>query len=134
MRTRASWYAVAAAAVSLTSGCHWFRAHFPHVGWRLHFPCATCGPGAPTVPPARAPVVGFPVVPDCHGCPDPHPAVVHHPAAFPPVGPAPFGYPGAGYPAGGYPPVIGQPMPLPGATPVAPPPAELHRPAPVPGK
>lgn len=133
MRIRTAWYAVAAAAVSLTSGCHWFRAHFPHVGWRLCNPCHPCGQAPALRPPvvglpvAGGPAAGVPVVPDCHGCAEAHPPVVHHPAGFPPAGPHPFVYPGAG----GYPPIIGQPMPLPGGTPVAPPPSELHRPMPV---
>lgn len=140
MKSRACWYALVVGVVSMTSGCHCFREHFPHVGWRLNSGglCAPCGPAAcrPVFAPAcSSPVTGIPVGhgpvlqppmvvsgggPDCPGCNSGLGGIsgIHMPA----------GYPSMAYPGGGYPPIIGNPMPIPGIGVI--PGHELHQPMP----
>lgn len=132
MKSRALWYALVAVSLSMTTGCHCFRCCFPNLGWRLHDDhgvfqghhgasgCApACGPVCapayrpPVIVPAPVgygPVGPVGMAPDCPGC-----VGGVYPVS---VGPTPVAYP----------PVIGNPMPLPGATVV---PNELHNPAPV---
>lgn len=131
MKARALLFALAVGVVSMTSGCRCFRCCFPNAGWRLHdgeglfSHCGASGWGGPACcapvgapgpayrPPVvvSGPVAGGPVVPnpDCPGCA----GGVEYPPGFPqPVA---------------YPPIIGNPMPLPGAKG----PNELHNPMPV---
>lgn len=107
MKTRAFWYSLVVGVVSLTSGCCCFHDCFPNLGWRFHQGCQPCAPSCAPCSPCgsfRPPmVVGG--GPDCPGCAMGAP--VTQPA--------------------GYPPVIGKPMPIPGASIVP----ELHPPAPV---
>jgi hypothetical protein len=123
MKTRALWYSLFVGVVSMTSGCCCARECFPNVGWRLH-PGASCSPCAPACsscapgPAFRPPMVvsGGPIVPggpDCPGCAGGGGGSYPLPAGYQP----------------GYPPVIGRPMPIPGATIV--PGTELHQPMPV---
>jgi hypothetical protein len=126
MKTRLLLFALIS-VVSLTSGCA--CCSNPCWGWRFH-PCSSCGHGghgAQTVP-VSAPVVYRPVTvvpsggPDCAGCgggPMVPPAMAY---PVPPAG----GIPSFSGPAT-YPPMIGNPMPLPGANMG---PAELHAPTP----
>jgi hypothetical protein len=92
------------ATVSLTSGCA--CCDNPCWGWRFH-PFHPCCGGCPAYSsPVSAPVVYRPPTvvssgSDCPGCGGG--VVIHQPAA-------PGGYPGMAYP-----PIIGNPMPLPGA-------------------
>lgn len=136
MKSRMAWYALIVGVTSLTQGCYWFRSHFPNVGWRLQHCGPTCGPVCgppcgPVCPPVCSSPVSIPVMhrppvvvpggPDCVGC---------NGGAPPGVGHQPAGYPSFPYPQGGYPPVIGNPMPLPGAA--VTPPNQLHSPMAVP--
>lgn len=123
MKSRAILFAVAAAVVSSTSGCHFFHNCFPNLGWRFHQGCCApaCGPVCPPACPPCGPVVYRPptVVPDCPGCPTG------------PTVPLPAAYPPGSVPPGGYPPIIGNPMPLPGQPGKS---SDLHQPMQVPGK
>lgn len=121
MKSRALLCILAVGVVSLTSGCRCFRCCFPNVGWRLHdgeglfshHHHGASGCAAPAFRPpvvVSGPVVSGPIVPgpDCPGCVG---------GEFPPAMAQPVAYP-----------VIGSPMPLPGAKVV---PNELHNPTPV---
>jgi hypothetical protein len=119
MTSRAVWYALLAGTVSMSSGCYWFRSHFPNVGWRLQHCGPACPPACgPVCPPVCSPSLSVPVLhrppvvvpggPDCVGCNG-------APPVGPPVAHPPAGYPPFAYPQGAYPPVIGNPVPLPGA-------------------
>ncbi len=108
-----------AALVSMTSGC--FYRHHPCFGFRLH-PCQTGGGQCAPVcsSPIRTPIVHHRPPMSTPGCPSCFSA-----------GPI-ISQPG-GYPSTAYPPVIGYPVPIPGAT-SGPSASELHMPNPMPGK
>ena len=112
MKARVFCCALVVGVLSMTSGCHCFRAVFPNAGWRFQTGwwghhkngngngvcCPPCGPAAPIA--FRPPVV-VPGEGDGIGC--------NGGVSVP-----------AGYPTISYPPIIGNPMPIPGGTGVIP--------------